>query len=289
MHPVDGFNAKSLSGVKAILLTADSVEIDTFSTFTIAIPNNPKYVYDCSLEVDKFPSTYIVRYERKKYEICYQSFTIEAPSGTQEKINIDLGERALSRTYIRLKEATVTASKIMMVMKDDTLEYNAGAFQLSEGSMLDELMVQLPGVKLEKGGRITVNGQFVSSLLINGRDFFNGDPNVALENLPAYMVNKVKAYQKIPDNAYLSRKNLNKAQLDDPWVIDVALKKQYAKGWIANAETGYGTDGRYLGRLFGLRYTDYTSLGVYVGINNLNQIGSPSADSGNWTEDMEAI
>lgn len=85
----------------------------------------------------------------------------------------------------QLGEATVTASKIRMVVKGDTLVYNADAFQLSEGSMLDGLIKRLPGFEL-RDGQITVNGQYVSSLLVNGEDFFRGDPRVALENLPAY-------------------------------------------------------------------------------------------------------
>ena len=63
-----------------------------------------------------------------------------------------------------LGEATVKASRIMMVMKGDTLVYNAAAFQLSEGSMLDQLVRQLPGVELRDGGRIYVNGRYANSV-----------------------------------------------------------------------------------------------------------------------------
>lgn len=143
----------------------------------------------------------------------------------------------LKRAPRTLREATVTATKVMMVMKGDTIVYNADAFELAEGSMLDQLISRLPGVKLNAGGVITVNGNRVSNLLIDGKDFFNGDANVALENLPAYMVKNVKSYQKAPDNAYLTRKD-NKPHADDPWVIDVTLKKEYHQGWIANAEAG---------------------------------------------------
>ena len=79
-------------------------------------------------------------------------------------------------------------------MKGDTIVYNADAFELSEGSMLDQLTGQLPGVKIERGGVITINGNKVSSMLINGKDLFNGDVQKAMENLPAYIVSKVKAY-----------------------------------------------------------------------------------------------
>ena len=83
-------------------------------------------------------------------------------------------------------------------MKGDTMVYNAAAFQLAQGSMLDELVRQLPGVRLENG-QITVNGRFVSSLMLNGEDFFKGNPKIALDNLPAYMVDKVKVYERQND------------------------------------------------------------------------------------------
>ena len=88
------------------------------------------------------------------------------------------------RRDVELGAAEVRASKIRMVVKGDTLIYNADAFQLAEGSMLDGLIKLLPGFQL-RDGQITVNGQYVSSLLVNGEDSFRGDPRVALENLPA--------------------------------------------------------------------------------------------------------
>lgn len=186
----------------------------------------------------------------------------------------------LKRAPRTLHEATVTATKVMMVMKGDTIVYNADAFELAEGSMLDQLISRLPGVKLNAGGVITVNGNRVSNLLIDGKDFFNGDANVALENLPAYMVKNVKSYQKAPDNAYLTRKD-NKPHVDDPWVIDVTLKKEYHQGWIANAEVGGGTKDKYLGRVFGTYFSDRARVGFYGNANNTNSNQRAGSD-GKW-------
>lgn len=186
----------------------------------------------------------------------------------------------LKRAPRTLREATVTATKVMMVMKGDTIVYNADAFELAEGSMLDQLISRLPGVKLNAGGVITVNGNRVSNLLIDGKDFFNGDANVALENLPAYMVKNVKSYQKAPDNAYLTRKD-NKPHADDPWVIDVTLKKEYHQGWIANAEAGGGTKDKYLGRVFGTYFSDRARVGFYGNANNTNSNQRAGSD-GKW-------
>ena len=82
-------------------------------------------------------------------------------------------------------------------MSGDTIVYNADAFNLAEGSMLDALVSRLPGAQLTKDGQIYVNGKLIESLLINGRDFFTGNPKMALENLPSYTVNKIKVYKRL--------------------------------------------------------------------------------------------
>ena len=102
-----------------------------------------------------------------------------------------------------LGEVNVKASKIKMVMRGDTIVYDADAFNLAEGSMLDALVKQLPGVELRKDGRIYVNGRYIKSLLIDGHNFFAGDAGIALKNLPSYVVDKVKVYKKEEDWAYL--------------------------------------------------------------------------------------
>ncbi len=74
-----------------------------------------------------------------------------------------------------LEEVTVVASIVQFVNKGDTIQYNADAFKLAQGSMLDALLEKMPGVKIDSDGRITVNGRFVEKLLLDGKDFFDGD------------------------------------------------------------------------------------------------------------------
>ena len=134
----------------------------------------------------------IFRFSKEGYQT--QCLNIEKRKMDRREFRYFIGEVLLRKKSkprdTQLGEATVTASKIRMVVKGDTLVYNADAFQLSEGSMLDGLIKRLPGFEL-RDGQITVNGQYVSSLLVNGEDFFRGDPRVALENLPAYAMFQV--------------------------------------------------------------------------------------------------
>lgn len=234
---------------------------------------------------------YKITISAKGYES--QLFDVTTPADRL----IDLGTIAMTfpRRERRLNEITVTSSKIKMVMKGDTLEYDATAFQLQEGSMLDGLIAALPGATLDDNGRITVNGRFVSELLVNGRNFFSGDPNVALRNLPAYTVKNVQVYRKEPEHL---RGIENRDRSNDPLVMDVNLKKEYMGGWIANAEGGYGSglhggwSSRWMGRLFAMYYNKYSYLAIHSSANNLNdpeaagskgQWRKPSATSGEIT------
>ena len=196
--------------------------------------------------------SYLIQFSCLGYETRWMPVILK-----KKQTYVDLGNVTLKRAPKLLEEAVVKATKIKMVVKNDTLIYNADAFQLSEGSMLDNLVRQLPGVELHDGGRITVNGRFVSSLLLNGKDFFKGNPSIALENLPAYMVNRVKVYEKEPEDAYLMKQ---RDERDKELVMDVNLKREYSVGFIANAEGGLGSGDRYLGRLFGLRFTNHSRL-----------------------------
>lgn len=176
-------------------------------------------------------------------------------------------------------EVVVTASKIKMVMRGDTIVYNAEAFELANGSMLDALVRQLPGVEL-KGGRIYVNGEFVDNLLVNGRNFFRGNPKIALDNLPAYMVENVKVYRRESDSDValgISRLNDREKEL----VMDVGLKRIYSFGWSVNADAGMGTDNRYRAKLFGLRFSNYTRSVAFLNSNNTNDASTPGT-TGEW-------
>lgn len=178
-----------------------------------------------------------------------------------------------------LSEVVVKATKVKFYVNGDTLVYNADAFELAEGSMLDALIQQLPSVELKSGGDIEVNGKHVDALLLNGKDFFNKDHRLMLDNLPSYMVKKVKAYDR-------SNEQLRMAGLPDDgnkeFVMDVQLKKEYSIGWIANAEAGAGTDDRFLGRLFALRFTPNSRLSFFANANNVSDDRKPG-QNGDWS------
>lgn len=223
----------------------------------------------------------IIQFHQSGY--LTETINIPKPGNRVDYMNITnpvFMKRTPSKRVHLLDEVTVSASKIKMINRGDTVIYNADAFQLSQGSMLDELIRNLPNVELRDGGQIFVNGRFVESLLINGKDFFKGNPMVALANLPSYTVKNVKVYEKAKGLARLDPTSHKK------FVMDVNLKKEYMRGWIANAEIGYGTSDRYLGRIFGLMFSPQQRLAIYGNANNTNDNSTPE-EGEQWSPDWQ--
>lgn len=184
---------------------------------------------------------------------------------------LSLGTVLLERAPRKLDEITVRASKVKFYNKGDTIVYNADAFMLAEGSMLDALIEQLPGVELKQNGEISVNGEYVEELLVNGRDFFKGNNNVTLENIGAYTVKNIEVYR----GQTLEEKWLNDSTLEKHLTMNVKLKKEYNSGYMGNLQGGAGTEGRYIGRVFASYFSPTFILGLTANVNNVNDSRKP--------------
>lgn len=268
----DFITRQPLVDVRSQILTRDSVLLFEWTT------NYQSGMYDVKLPFILLvpeEGDYILRFSKDGYEesvISYKVNKLRKRESAMIHEPVLLRRRAKDKT---LKEVTVKATKVKFYVRGDTLVYNADAFQLEEGSMLDALIRQLPGTELKDDGRILVNGKPVESLLLNGEDFFKKDRTIMLENLPTYMVNKVQVYEKDGQMGQLLGQRIG----DQNLVMDVRLKKQYEIGWMGNVEAAGGTHERYLARLFALRFTAHSRLSAFANVNNLNDRQRPGVSS----------
>ena len=239
------------------------------STVTTLQPYYGERIFYYSIDVEN-NTKYLLRISMIGYKTLY----IPVEAKMADRMNEQWVEDARLKvdTHV-LDEVVVKATKIKMVMRGDTMVYNADAFNLSEGSMLDALVRQLPGVTLD-GGVIKVNGRAVSTLLVDGRDFFNGDAKKALENLPAYTVNKVRVYDKQGKDSRLMGRDMG----DKALVVDVGLKKQYNRGFIGNVDLAAGSKSRYSASLFSMLYSKSSRLTLTGVMNNVNDGQTPGED-----------
>ena len=179
---------------------------------------------------------------------------------------------------LNLNEVVVKATRVKMFYRGDTIVYDATAFKLPDGSMLDALIRQMPGVTLNEAGEIFVNGRKVDELLLGSRSFMRGNKKVLMENLPYYTVQNIKVYDKQSDKSKALGYDVDPKQ----FVMDVNLKQEYQRGYIANVEGAVGTEDRWLARAFALGFSDHYRFTLLGNLNNVNEtryIG----ESGHWT------
>ena len=291
---IDSFSREFLDKAAVTVLEPDSVTMLPGRASVVTESGGPSrsgYVsrYYFAVNVPR-RAEYVVKVTLPGYDEQYCRFSVPARKAGRKVKEWYVKDILLRKNYSSmdrtLGEATVTASRVAMVVKGDTIEYDARAFRLAEGSMLDNLISMLPGVTFTEDGRIYVNGQYVDKLMVNGRDFFKDNPKVALDNLPSYVVDKIKVYHEGPAWAHLiDQKNRSRGKL--PLVVDVRLKREYAQGWLINVDAGGGSKTRggwdevYLARLFAMRYTGYSGLALYGSVNNLGDNQSPGR-KGEW-------
>lgn len=281
----DSFMGTGIGNVKVYLFNSDSVLIDTVRTdagnYGKGGTNKLDAKFWFNTKKGKASDYVILTFTHKDYETVskrqyfkyigwQKSFTIPN-TYMKRKSSSPLAEHILD-------EVVVNATKVQVVFKGDTIVYNADAFNVAEGSMLDALIRQMPGVELDKRRQIFVQGRKIDNLLLNGKDFFKGNSKMMLENLPYYTVKDIKVYNKTTDKAMA----LDDVNAKKDFVMDVNLKKEYSTGYMANMEAGGGTEDSYLGRLFGLKFTDYSRFAIVGGTNNLNMRDYSS--NGYWSE-----
>ena len=283
-HVKNSFTKVGIPDTKITLMTEDSTVVDTFRVTTYG-GRTYKVGTQFKRKIPAVPRKYIILAQHPEYHDCYVDFEIKHVARNtyfDAPHHLMVRKNRMNDLNQMLDQVEVKATKVKLTYKGDTIVFNADAFNVPEGSMLDGLIRQLPGVELKDNGEILVNGRKVDYLTLNGKDFFKGKNKVMLDNLPYYTVKDINVYEKRTDlSEYLGRDTEQKE-----YVMDVQLKKEYSEGYLANAEVGGGTDDRFMGRLFGLRYTDNSRLALFVNRNNVNETRSPGSQ-GDWSPDKQ--
>src|SRR5260221_1412074 len=201
---------------------------------------------------------------------------------TNENKTPDLGNIIMNDITKVLKEVVVTDEAPPVTLINDTIQYNAGSFKTQPNANVEQLLKKLPGVKVEKDGTIKAQGEKVSRVLVDGKEFFGNDPKIATKNLPADAVDKVQVYDKQSDQAQLTG-------FDDgnyEKTINLKLKKDKKKGVFGKVNTGGGTNERYeekfnLNSFKGARQFSAIGMG-----NNTNTEGFSFMDILNFTGEL---
>lgn len=183
--------------------------------------------------------------------------------------SIEIPSIQLKEGHMKLDEVVITANHVPMRMSNDTISYNANAFDVKAHESVEDLIKKLPGVEVAKDGSIKVQGEQIEKVLVEGKEFFGNDPTIATRNLPADAVERVEVFNKKSEMAEFSG-------IDDGMeqkTINLALKEDHKKGFFGNGKSGYGTLGRYDAKFNVNSFkgdATWTALGM---ANNVNEQG----------------
>lgn len=180
-----------------------------------------------------------------------------------------LGDIPLVSEGYALDETVVVGQAPMVVTEGDTTVFNASAYRTPEGSMLEDLVKQLPGGEIDADGKLLIHGKEVKKILVDGKEFFSDDPKAALKNLPVEMVEKLKAYERQSDLARLTGIDDGEEEM----ILDLSVKKNMKQGWMENFMGGVGSKDRYELANTLNRFRSNSQLTVIGNLNNTNNQG----------------
>jgi hypothetical protein len=198
---------------------------------------------------------------------------------------LDLGDIKLN--IKELNEVVIKGERLPIVIKKDTIEFNAEAFKVRPNAVVEDLLKKLPGLEVGSDGTITVMGKDVTKVLVDGHEFFSADTRMATKNIDADMIDKIQVYddrENDPDHLIPASK-LNK-------IINLKFKKAYKKSIFGKGYAGAGTGGHYqVGGLINT-FRDTLQVSILGSSNDLNNTGFDFNDlygSGGLNRGGEAI
>jgi len=184
----------------------------------------------------------------------------------------DAGTIVLKADTNTLEGVVVTRPPV--TIKNDTVEFRAGAFKTPPNSTAEDLLKKLPGVEVDREGNITAQGEEITRVYVDGKEFFSNDPKLATKNLTAEMIESIQVFDDMSDQAKFTR-------IDDgsrTRTINIKLKKDRRKGMFGRATGGMGSSDRYTANGSINMFNENTQLSVLGGANNVNRMGFTQRD-----------
>lgn len=180
--------------------------------------------------------------------------------------DVNLGNILMVRTPVLLEQVEVIGNIIQAEQKEDTIQYLAKGFKVSKDAIAEDLITKIPGVQREDG-KIKTQGEEVKQILVDGKPFFGEDPDIALKNLPAELIEKIQIYDKMSDQAQFT--GFDDGQSSK--TINIITRQDRQRGQFGKLYAGYGTDDRYLTGGNVNLFSQERRISLIGLVNNVNQ------------------
>lgn len=183
--------------------------------------------------------------------------------------DLEVDEIQLMPILQELYEVVVKAAKAPLMMRGDTLEYDASKFKVPPGATLEELLRKLPGIQIDKDGNIVAQGEQVQKVTVDGRRFFGGNTKMATQNLNAASVSKLQVYDDKSEQSKLTGVEDGVKEK----TLNVELKEDAKKGGFGKLSAAMGTEGRWTTNASFNKFDKVNQFSVIGYGNNVNQSG----------------
>jgi len=193
-------------------------------------------------------------------------------TGTEPNLNV--GVLALAEKRNDLNEVVIMSERPPVVVRKDTIEFNAESFKTLPSAVVEDLLKKLPGVAIDANGGIMVNGKSVSKILVDGKEFFGGDQQIATKNLPANIIDKVQ----LSDDPEAKRRDPDIVAGNIPQIINLKLKKAIKSGAFGKFYAGGGPKELFEAGGIMNFFRDTTQVSVLGYGNNVNKPGFSIGD-----------
>jgi len=207
--------------------------------------------------------------------ITHQEYTEikKTVSITEEKKQVDVGEVATANNVKEMAGVVVT-NEAPIVVKNDTIQFNASGFRTQPNATAEDLIKKLPGMEVDKEGNVKSQGEQVQKVYVDGKEFFGNDPKLATKNITADMIESVQVFDDMSDQAKFTK-------IDDgsrTKTLNIKLKKDRNKGYFGRATAAYGSNDRYEGNLSVNKFNGNQRISLLFNANNINKQGFSFSD-----------
>lgn len=234
---------------------------------------------------------YLLRVAAGKYRLLVSSVGYRDQERTvtvgQEKVN--MAPFRLEEDVQALAEVDIKGHASEMTVKGDTLEYNTAAYKMGENAMVEDMLKKMNGVQVDKEGNVTVNGESIKGIRIDGKKFFGNDVQAATKNIPAEMIEKIQVIDEKSDMAKITGIEDDESER----IINLTLKANRKKGVFGNYKAGVGADispaFRYNGNVFTNVMLGESQTTILGSANNTNEIRSGRGRGGWSNQSNEGI
>ncbi len=214
--------------------------------------------------VDVAPGAYLLRVTFLGYERPDKNITVTASDQY-----LDYGDLTMYPAGFLLDGVEVTADRIAVRMRGDTMLYDAGAFAVGQNAAVEDLIRRLPGMAVDGAGNITFRGRPINEVMINGKPFFAGNSTLLTQNLDAEAIANIEVYDQKSDAEEVTGIDDGEENM----TVNLKMKEQYKAKVFGELYGGYGTQDRYQAGGKTFRISDASQLGLLGTINNVNRIG----------------